>query len=105
MEFYFDVLYVVLWVLGIDRDIVDIVHASLIQVRAEGIVARLLERGGGVAKIKRHDDIFELAVPGIEGNFSLAAFLKSDRVISVSQIDLCEDCCFFEPINAFLNAW
>ena len=47
-----------------------------------------LEGSKGISELKRHNDIFEIAVTGTEGCLLFVSSLNADSVISIFNVEL-----------------
>jgi len=61
---------------GIDEDVIEIGDSKLIEELMDDIIDVRLERTWGVAKTKRHDEIFEVTIAGTEGCFEFVSMLS-----------------------------
>jgi hypothetical protein len=63
----------------------------------------ILKARRGVYKAERHNSIFEVAITGAEGRFLLIAFLNTDSVVGVLDVNLTEIFCVSKPIEDLRN--
>jgi hypothetical protein len=57
----------------------------------------------GVSEAERHNSIFEVAITGAEGRFLLIAFLNTDSVVGVLDVNLTKILCASKPIEDLRN--
>jgi hypothetical protein len=74
--------------LRIDEDVIEIYNAIFIKDASHCFIDICLKRRRRVAKAKRHDHIFIMAVSRAERCLLFVALLDPDAVICISQVQL-----------------
>jgi hypothetical protein len=72
---------------------------------AENLIHKGLESGGGIAKSKIHYCWFEQPLPHLECGFVFVAGLDSYVVITLADVELCEEGCATEVMDEVSNEW
>jgi hypothetical protein len=63
-----DLLLMRFQVIGVDQDVIEVDDDANIHQIGEDVIHELLESGWGIAKTKRHNQVFEGAEPHVEGS-------------------------------------
>jgi hypothetical protein len=74
--------------LRIDEDVVEVYNTIFIKDASHCFINIGLERRRRVAKAKRHDHIFVMAVSRAERRLPFIALLDPDAVVCISQVQL-----------------
>ena len=94
-----NVLVIFLEGVGVYQDVVEVRNTELVQILAQGSVDVGLERGRGVGKAERHDEVFEMAVSGAESCLPLVTHGDADKVICGPEVDLGKELRSFDMIE------
>jgi hypothetical protein len=87
-ENFFNVLPVILDVVGVNEDVVQIHNDCDVEKVGEDIVHEMLECGGGVGKSEWHNTPLIRTVSSPEGGFPLVSFGDADKMVCMSEIYL-----------------
>ena len=85
--------------IGINQDIIEIGDSKLVEELMDDIVDVGLERTGGVAKTKRHDEVFEVTITGMKGCFELISMFDSEAIEGFADIEFGEVLCTFKSVH------
>ena len=86
-EDFFDVLFVLRHVVGVDEDVVEVDDDTDIEEVAEDVVHETLKGRGCVGKSEGHHQPFKRAVASAEGGLPFFTFCDVNKVVCVTKVD------------------
>lgn len=79
-------LFVVVEVVAVEKDVVEIGSAKDVEVFFEAVGYKVLERSWGVGEAKRHDGVFQMSVTCAKRGFPFFSYCHSGLVVSLSDV-------------------
>ena len=93
LEHAANVIFVVLFIVAEDEDVVQIYDNEDIGHVVEDVVHEMLKCGWGVGHTKGHDEVFERLVLCTKGSFPLVSQGYPNIVVAHLEVNLGEDFC------------
>jgi hypothetical protein len=79
-------LVVLLWVAGVDQDIIKVNNANIIKKVSKNLINERLKSRWRIRQPKRHNPIFIMTITGTESSLPFIASPDPYPVVSVSKI-------------------
>ena len=73
--------------IGVDQEVVEVDDKEFIEIFAELVIHKVLERSGGVTQSKGHDAVLVQSIATAESSFPLLSHHHPQKMVTVAEVE------------------
>jgi len=99
LEHFTDMVTMEIRIVGVDEDVIQVHEDTNIEEVAKNVVHELLKSGWRIGESERHYTPFKRAIASSECSFPFVAFMDSDKMVGMLEVNVGEQSCFTQAVQ------